>query len=160
MYKSKNEELVSFDPEIERSLRQLRELNKTKIEMEEEFPQQQQPIAIKEFIHPVINNLKTAVVRPSINVNNFEFKLSLINMVRQNQFSGGPLEDLHTHLSIFLEICDTVRSNGVSDDAMKLRLFTFSFTDRARSRLQSLPPNTITTWNDIANKILAQFFSP
>ncbi|KAJ4718833.1 DNA-directed DNA polymerase [Melia azedarach] len=76
------------------------------------------------------------------------------------QFNELAHEDPNAHIANFLEICDTFRHNGVSDDAVKLRLFPFSLRDKAKSWLSSLPPGTITTWDDLAQKFLAKFFPP
>ncbi|XP_071900972.1 uncharacterized protein [Coffea arabica] len=53
-------------------------------------------------------------------------------MVQQFQYGGNATEDPNSHLSAFLEICDTIKFNGVSDDAIKLRLFPFSLRDKAK----------------------------
>ena len=44
-------------------------------------------------------------------------------MVQQGQFGGNPTEDSNAHLTNFLKICDTIKMNGVSEDAIRLRLF-------------------------------------
>ena len=59
-------------------------------------------------------------------------------MVQQNQYGGLPHEDLNVHLETFLEIADTVKMNGVIEDVIKMRLFSFSLRDKARGWLQSL----------------------
>jgi len=41
-------------------------------------------------------------------------------MVQQFQLGGTLLEDPHVHLSIFLEVCGTLKLNGVSTDAIWL----------------------------------------
>ncbi|XP_062085536.1 uncharacterized protein LOC133791633 [Humulus lupulus] len=64
------------------------------------------------------------------------------------------------HLANFIELCQTFKMNGVSNDAIRLRLFPFSLKDRAKSWLVSLPPNSITTWNDLAQKFLSKLFFP
>ncbi|XP_027120640.1 uncharacterized protein [Coffea arabica] len=81
-------------------------------------------------------------------------------MVQQSQYGGNATEDSNSHLSTFLEICDTINFNGVSDDAIKLRLFLFSLRDKAKVLLQSHPPNTFTTWAELAKAFLNKFFSP
>ncbi|XP_020271670.1 uncharacterized protein LOC109846842 [Asparagus officinalis] len=50
--------------------------------------------------------------------------------------------------------------NGVSDDAIKLRLFPFSLRDKARPWLQSLPPGSITTWDQLSEAFLTKYFPP
>lgn len=72
-----------------------------------------------------------------------------MHMVQQNQFGGAPTEDLNAHLSSFLEICDTVKMNGVTENAIRLRLFSFSLRDKAKAWFQSLPYGSITTWEEL-----------
>ncbi|XP_073031282.1 uncharacterized protein [Primulina eburnea] len=96
----------------------------------------------------------------TIAANNFELKPALINMVQQNQFGGAATADPHLHLRTFLEITDTVKMNGVSDELIRLRLFPFSLRDHARSWLQSLPLGSVTTWADLVTKFLSKYFPP
>ncbi|KAL5571470.1 hypothetical protein UlMin_021067 [Ulmus minor] len=50
--------------------------------------------------------------------------------------------------------------NGVTYDILKLKLFPYSLRDRARAWLNSLPSDSITTWNDLAEKFLMKYFPP
>ncbi|XP_075500045.1 uncharacterized protein LOC142538615 [Primulina tabacum] len=50
--------------------------------------------------------------------------------------------------------------NGVSDDAVRLRLFPFSLRDKAKSWLNCLPVGSITTWEDMAKAFLIKYFPP
>ena len=50
------------------------------------------------------------------------------------------------------------KQNGVSDDAIKLRLFPFSLKDKARVWLNSIPAGTFTSWNMLAENFLARYF--
>ncbi|XP_022868533.1 uncharacterized protein LOC111388104 [Olea europaea var. sylvestris] len=81
-------------------------------------------------------------------------------MVQQNQFGGVAVEDPNAHLGSFLEICDTVKMNGVTEDAIRLRLFSFSLRDKAKAWFQSLPYDSITTWDDLPQKFLTKYFPP
>ncbi|KAL5549392.1 hypothetical protein UlMin_004623 [Ulmus minor] len=71
-------------------------------------------------------------------------------MVQANQFGGMSKDDPNSHISYFLEVYD----------AIILRVFPFSLRDKAKEWLNSLPPGTITTWNELVQKFLAKFFPP
>jgi peptidoglycan hydrolase-like protein with peptidoglycan-binding domain len=101
---------------------------------------------LRDFIIPKATNMRPSVVAPVIAANNFELKANLIAMAQHNQFVGLPNDDPHLYLAVFLEIYDTYKSN-VSDDALRLRLFSFSLRDRARAWMHSLPAGSITTWD-------------
>ena len=57
-------------------------------------------------------------------------------------------------------MCDTIKYNGVSEDAIHLRLFSFYLKDKAKHWLNSEPPDSITTWAELVQKFLAKFFPP
>ncbi|KAF7800664.1 uncharacterized protein G2W53_044874 [Senna tora] len=59
-----------------------------------------------------------------------------------------------------MEICDTFKHNGVSDDAIRLRLFPFSLRDKAKVWLQSLLERSISTWEELAQQFLTKYFPP
>ena len=44
-------------------------------------------------------------------------------MARELAFGGRTNEDPYKHRRSFLEICGTIKMNGVSNDAIKLKLF-------------------------------------
>ena len=106
----------------------------------------------------MINDNYSGIACQTINGNNFELKLALISMVQQNQFGGSPLEDPNVHLAMFLEIYNTVKMNGVTEDFIRLRLFPFLLRDKARGWLKVLQPSSITTWAEMAQKFLSKFF--
>jgi len=68
------------------------------------------------------------------------------------------MEDLNLHPSVFLEMCNTLKLNGVSIDVIRLRLFPFSLKDKAWMRLHSLPLGSITTWDELTKAFLTKFF--
>ena len=61
------------------------------------------------------------------------------------QFYGLANEDPNAHIANFLQIYDTFKYNGISDDAIRLRLFPFTLKDKAKAWLNSQPPASITT---------------
>ena len=75
-------------------------------------------------------------------------------------FHELPSENTNMHLTNFIELCDTIKYNGVTEEALRLRLFMLSLGDRAKHWLKSQPPDSITSWNDLVQKFLTKFFPP
>ncbi|KAF7808222.1 uncharacterized protein G2W53_034965 [Senna tora] len=112
-----------------------------------------------DYATPKLDGLQHSIRRPSIQANNFEIKPATIQLLQANgQFGGSPIEDPNNHILNFLEICDTFKHNGVSDDAIRLRLFPFSLRDKAKVWLQSLPEGSISTWEELAQQFLTKYF--
>ena len=144
--RSKGRNLEELNPEIEKSYKanckEKREKDR-KIMVEDQVAQQARNRALQEYTMPNPGDNLSSIVRPIVDANNFEIKLAIIQMVLQFQFGDLPSEDLNAHLAQFLEICDTFKMNGVSPDAIKLRLFPFSLRDKAKLWLSSLAPQSI-----------------
>ena len=73
---------------------------------------------LRDFVAPGVQGIASSIARPNVEANNFKLKPTLILMVQQSQFRGTPLEDPNLHLSVFLEVCDTLKLNGVSTNAI------------------------------------------
>ena len=83
---------------------------------------------LEEFsLPPTIVQL--AIRRPLIQGNNFELKGVTLQMLHNIQFHGLPSENLNAHLTSFIEVRDTVKYNGVTEEALRLRIFPLSFSD-------------------------------
>ena len=114
---------------------------------------------LEEFALPPIV-VQTAIKRPPIQANNFELKSVTLQMLQNILFHGLPHENPNMHLTNFLEVCDTIKYNGLTEEALRLRLFPLSLGDRAKHWLTSQPPDSITSWNDLVQKFLTKFFPP
>ena len=62
------------------------------------------------------------------------------------QFSGAG-DAAALHLNHFFELCDMQNYKEVDGDIVKLKLFSFSLRGRAKEWLQSLPRNSIDSWD-------------
>ena len=104
--------------------------------------------------------VQTAIRWPPIQANNFKLKSVTVQMLQNILFHGLPHDNPNMHLTNFLEVCDTIKYNRVTEEALRLRLFPLSLGDRAKHWLTSQPPDSITTWNDLVQKFMTKFFPP
>ena len=111
-----------------------------------------------DFAMPDITGNFGGIVAPSIANNNFEIKPSIIYMVQNNQFGGLQGEDPYANILAFLNVCATFKINGVTDNAIRLRLFPFSVKEKAQLWLASLPSESITTWDQLKQAFLHKYF--
>ncbi|XP_070056900.1 uncharacterized protein [Nicotiana tomentosiformis] len=119
---------------------------------------EEHPLAVQEVVMPSISNVTSSIVKPRIS-GHCDLKQSMIQLLHANvQFMGLPHEDPKQHILNFLEISDTYITNRVTSDYVRLTLFPFSLLGEAKRWLKSEPTNSITSWNDLARKIVARFF--
>jgi len=104
---------------------------------------------IRDFITLGVQGITSSIATPNVKAYTFELKLAFIFMVQQAQFGGALMEDPNLNISIFLEVCDTLKLNGVSTNSIRLLLFPFSPKDKARAWLHSLRPGLIITWEEL-----------
>ncbi|GKC49530.1 zinc finger, CCHC-type containing protein [Tanacetum coccineum] len=75
-------------------------------------------------------------------------------------FYGLQFEDPNQHLKDFLKVVDSLDLDGENRERTRLRLFQFSLRDQASNWLERLPAGSISTWEDLTTRFLAQFFPP
>ncbi|GJS82998.1 zinc finger, CCHC-type containing protein [Tanacetum coccineum] len=75
-------------------------------------------------------------------------------------FHGLRSEDPNQHLKDFLKLVDSLDLDGENRERIRLRLFQFSRRDQASNWLERLPARSITIWEDLTTRFLAQFFPP
>ena len=112
------------------------------------------------FAMPDITDNFGGIMAPSIANNNFKIKLSIIQMVQNNQYGCLQGEDPYTHILVFLNVCATFKINGVTDDVIRLSLFPFSVKEKAQLWLTSLPSESIITWDQLKQAFLHMYFPP
>ncbi|XP_061366894.1 uncharacterized protein LOC133310023 [Gastrolobium bilobum] len=134
---------------------------------EEEGPGQnnggpnQAEIPIRAHAIPTLNNLHSGIVQPDVVAENFELKPEMFHMLQTiGQFNGLPSEDPNLHLQNFIDVADTFKIRGVTSDALKMKLFPYSLTNKAKAWLNSLQPQLIRSWEELADKFLLKFFPP
>ncbi|XP_061344489.1 uncharacterized protein LOC133290424 [Gastrolobium bilobum] len=166
-----NKELLQFDPEIEKTAkrnwkqtraRKIEESSSSvpKVEPKMAANNQQPPAEelMESILAPMFTRPNSSIIRPPVNANNFDIQPALINLVEKNPFGREDYEDPPDFIDRFVRICDTTKHNGVSDDAIRLKLFPFAVTGTTLRRLDRQAPNNITTWDELAAKFFAEHF--
>nr|GEX60648.1 reverse transcriptase domain-containing protein [Tanacetum cinerariifolium] len=69
-------------------------------------------------------------------------------------------DDANKHLDKFLHVTQSIKVNGVTDDALRLYLFPHSLTHHATAWFDRLPRNSITTFEQMAKMFLEKYFPP
>src|SRR4051812_16146722 len=77
----------------------------------------------------------------------------------KEQFSGVG-EDATLHLNNFVDLCDMQKYKEVDGDIVKLKLFPFSLRERAKEWLQSLPKNSIDSWDKCKDALIGKYYPP
>nr|GFA92554.1 hypothetical protein [Tanacetum cinerariifolium] len=76
------------------------------------------------------------------------------------QFHGLSGDDANKHLDKFLHVTQSIKVNGVTDDALRLYLFPHSLTHHATAWFDCLPRNSINTFEQMAKMFLENYFPP
>nr|GEU86632.1 reverse transcriptase domain-containing protein [Tanacetum cinerariifolium] len=69
-------------------------------------------------------------------------------------------DDANKHLDKFLHVTQSIKVNGVTDDALHLYLFPYSLTHHATAWFDRLPRNSINTFEQMAKMFLSKYFPP
>src|ERR1044072_1801687 len=72
----------------------------------------------------------------------------IINCIRAQSLS----------LQIFLTMNTTLKIDGHTDEAKKLRMFPFTLSEDAEKWFYSLPSMSVNTWEEMEKKFLNEYF--
>ncbi|GJR67889.1 zinc finger, CCHC-type containing protein [Tanacetum coccineum] len=75
-------------------------------------------------------------------------------------FYGHWSKDPNQHLKDFIKLVDSLNLDVANRERARLHLFQFSLRDQANNWLERLPARSISTWEDLSTRFLAQFFPP
>jgi hypothetical protein len=150
--------LIYCDPDIEHTLRQLRAEKKASLSKENTTATMvgAPHVALQDhyisptYITPLCLRL------PEITTTNYEFKPSTIQSL--STFLGFTHENPYEFLSKFQSICSTIQLMGFAEDALQMRLFVFALKERAKHWFQSLEFDSITSWDQLQQVFLKQYF--
>ncbi|GJV35167.1 reverse transcriptase domain-containing protein [Tanacetum coccineum] len=113
---------------------------------------------MEELLRIPILGIENAIVVLTVLADQFELKPELLDFVSNNSFFGLENDYPHSHIKRFYQITRTLKLNQVSDDVVKLILFSFSLKGAAETWLENEPPCSITSCDDLVSKFLNQFY--
>jgi hypothetical protein len=152
--RSLNLELTHLDPDLERNLRRahiapvVMEDNPENANPKEHEEYQDARAAhveqrraydvdfatsLRELFTPVATSSHSCIVLPLTNATHFDLKSHVIQLLPS--FYGLDQENPYAHMKKFRNICATTKFQNFSKESVHLRLFPFSFHDRATAWL-------------------------
>ncbi|GKB72882.1 MAK10-like protein [Tanacetum coccineum] len=116
--------------------------------------------ALVDYSKPSHEGYKNTIELPEGN-NVVPLRSDTIRLVQNGcSFHGLRSEDPNQHLKDFLKLVDSLDLDVANRERTRLRLFQFSLRDQASNWLERLPAGSISTWEDLTTRFLAQFFPP
>jgi hypothetical protein len=159
-----NLELTPLDPDLERNIRRAHRVHmeigdnqrNPNAEVHEEFQyaragnnEQRRAYDVdfttllRELFAPVATSSHSCIVLPPTNATHYDLKPHVIQMLPS--FYGLDHENPYSHVKKFKNICPTTKFQNFFEEAVHLRLFSFSLHDRAMEWLDSNAPGSITS---------------
>ena len=150
--------LITCDPNIEHTLRQLRAKWKSNLPKEHTTDTMAGApyVTLQDPYIPPIYTTPSCLRLPDITATHYEIKPNTIQSLPT--FLGLTHENPYEFLSEFQTICSTIQLTGFIEDTLKMRLFIFALKDRAKHLFQSLEPDSITSWNQLQQVFIKQYF--
>ncbi|KAL4273391.1 hypothetical protein GQ457_13G013790 [Hibiscus cannabinus] len=112
---------------------------------------------VRDYLAEDLEGLNPAVTMPDFEAEHFELKPVMFNMLNTlGQFGGTPNKNARQHLKSFLDICNSFKIHGVSNDVLKLKVFPYSLRDKAKTWLNNLQPGSLQSWTQLCRSFLAK----
>jgi hypothetical protein len=112
--------------------------------------------SLRELFAPVVTSSHSCIVLPPTNATHFDLKPHVIQLLPS--FHGLDNENPYGHVKKFKDIYATFKFQNFSEESVHLRIFPFSFHDRARAWLDSNMPGSITSWESLLSKFYNKLF--
>nr|GEU60471.1 reverse transcriptase domain-containing protein [Tanacetum cinerariifolium] len=116
---------------------------------------------MEELYQPSLNGRGGPSASIAIQATNFGLKNDMIQQVQNScQFHGLPGDDANKNLDKFLHVTQSIKVNGVTDNALRLYLFPHSLIHHATAWFDCLPRNSINTFVQMGKMFLGKCFPP
>src|SRR3954471_10539424 len=101
---------------------------------------------------------RLTIVNQPVNAAKFQLHPSTINQLERKPFTGKVNEDANKHLQRFLTMSTTLKIEGHTEEAKKLRMFLFTLAAEEEERFYSFPAGSITSWEEMEKAFLNEYF--
>jgi len=115
-------------------------------------------VTLEDYSSSTMPQFFSSIARPKVQAQTITYPPPLIQLIQNNLFHGLPNEDPYAHLATYIEIYNTIGLAGVPEDAIRLSLFSFSFSGEAKRWLHSFKGNNLKTWDEVVEKFLKKNF--
>ena len=169
---SKNPAILPLDTEIERTIRQKPRDNveeeEDELKIEEEMADQlvnqpqlgNQPPPVrrpmKQSFNPDNLNQSSCIAYQPEAEGNYYISPQILNALMH--FRSTPTKDANLHIREFSDLCKFQHIQDLDQEGIRMILFPFSLKDNVRLWYNSMPSNTIHTWEALSSKFLKKFF--
>nr|GEY20573.1 reverse transcriptase domain-containing protein [Tanacetum cinerariifolium] len=118
-------------------------------------------LTMEELCQPSLNGRGGPISPIAIQETNFGLKNDMSQQVYNScQFHGLPGDDANKYLDKFLHVTQSIKVNGVTDDALRLYLFPHSLTHHATAWFDRLLRNSNNTFEQMAKMFPGKYFPP
>ncbi|GJW72091.1 reverse transcriptase domain-containing protein [Tanacetum coccineum] len=91
---------------------------------------------------------------------NFVISSTHLKMILENKFDGYLQADPHDHICEFIAICDMFKYRKTQSEAVKLLIFPYSLSDKAKTWFNELNEEFITSWDQMRKVFINKIFPP
>ena len=150
--------LITCDPNIEHTLRQLRVERTSKLPKEHTTDTMAgaNRMALEDHYIPPTYSTPSCLRLPDVTETHYEIKPSTIQSLPA--FLGLTHENPYDFLSDFQIICSTIQLTRFTKDTLRMCLFPFALKERAKHWFQSVELGFITSWDQLQQFFLKKYF--
>nr|GEW56454.1 reverse transcriptase domain-containing protein [Tanacetum cinerariifolium] len=116
---------------------------------------------MEELCQLTLNGRGEPIAPIAIQATSFGLNNDMTQQVQNScQFHGLPGDDANKHLDKFLHVTQSIKVKEVTDDALRLYLFSYSLTYHVTAWFNRFLRNSITTFEQMAKMFLGKYFPP
>ena len=119
------------------------------------------PKTAANYMKPSVKEKESALVLPRITARMFELRPYFLALIMAHKFMGNPTDPNECplkHIKLFKSLCDTISSEDVPTDYIRMKAFPFSLGGCASTWLDNFPSGSITSWQGFSNVFTNKYF--